>query len=90
VIQIDEPPDTAACATCGPLVWLWSRRREAWVAFIAAPDGGPHAIRPHPCRHAQDYPTWREVREPDPPSAEYVEARKAIGHKIEKLNEESE
>jgi hypothetical protein len=81
VIQIDEPPDQAACSTCGPLQWLYSRRRNAWVAFIAAPAGGQHAIRPHPCRHAQDYATWREVREPDPPNELYVEARKAIKNK---------
>jgi hypothetical protein len=90
VIEVAEPPDTAACATCGPLTWLYSRRREAWVAFIAAPDGGPHAIRPHPCRFAQDYATWREVRQPAPPTEEYRRAYEAIGHKTEKLNENEE
>ncbi len=76
MIQIEDAPTRTACATCGPLTWLYSSRRRAWVAFIPAP--GEHTLRPHPCRFAQDPATWREVRQSDPPSAAYLAAKVAL------------
>jgi hypothetical protein len=79
VIEIPEPPNITGCAPCGsPLIWLYSARRGAWVAFVDAPKSGQHAIRPHPCRHAQDPVTWRSLDHGDPPSAEYVAAKQAL------------
>jgi hypothetical protein len=78
-MEIPDPPTTAACASCGPLVWLYSARRGVWVAFNPAPaEDRPHALNPHPCRHAQDYETWKLVHNPDEPSAEYLAARAAL------------
>lgn len=60
MIEIPDPPAQPVCATCGPLLWLYSARKAAWVAFIAVAEGR-HAITPHPCRHAQEPRTWREI-----------------------------
>lgn len=76
MIEIDEPPDTAACSTCGGLVWLWSPRRLAWVAFVLQPDRD--LLRVHGCRHAQDFATWKDTQHGVPPPAEYVEAKRAL------------
>lgn len=77
MIEIPEPPNITGCAPCGsPLIWLYSARRSAWVAFV--PAGDEHAIRPHPCRHSQDLPTWRSLDHGDPPSAAYLAAKQAL------------
>lgn len=80
MIQIDDVPNVAGCASCGPLIWLYSPRRAAWVAFIAAPAAGPHALRPHPCRHAQDLPTWRDLQTAPTPQQHEINAagRRAV------------
>lgn len=77
--EIPDPPNRPACSACmTPLVWLWSPRRTAWVAFIPAPAGGQHAITPHPCRGPTDPPTWRTTHPAAPPSAEYLAAKAAL------------
>ncbi len=76
MIEIPDPPTATDCAACGPLTWLYSARRSAWVAFVGA--GDQHTIRPHPCRHAQEPATWREIRQPAPPSPEYLAAKAAL------------
>jgi hypothetical protein len=78
-MEIPDPPTTAACASCGPLVWLYSARRVVWVAFIqAAAETRPHAITPHPCRHAQDQTTWKSLAAvPDPGQADINAAGRA-------------
>lgn len=86
MIEIDEPPDIAACASCGGLVWLWSPRRLAWVAFVLQPERD--LLRIHGCRHAQDLATWREIPHGDPPNDDYREAREAIKNKNRIDNEE--
>jgi len=59
MIQITEPPDVAACSTCmSPLSWLWSAKRQNWVAVIPL---DRITFRLHQCRHAQDLPTWRDI-----------------------------
>lgn len=90
MIEIAEPPDIAACASCGSvLVWLYSFRTKR--TFSVIPDETEHGtFRLHTCRHAQDYPTWKAVRQPDPPNSEYRQAYEAIGHKTEKINENEE
>jgi hypothetical protein len=74
-MEIPDPPGRTECADCGPLVWLWSPRRSAWVAFVPAPAGGAHAIRPHPCRSAQDPATWRDLRATPAPEQFDINAR---------------
>jgi hypothetical protein len=78
-MEIPDPPTTAACASCGPLVWLWSARRAVWVAFNPAPaEDRPHALNPHPCRHAQDTTTWKSLAAvPDPGQADINAAGRA-------------
>lgn len=81
MIQVEEPPDIAACASCGSvLVWLYSFRTGK--TFSAVPDETERGtFRVHTCRHAQDYPTWKAVRRRDEPTEEYRQAYEAIGHK---------
>lgn len=87
MIQIDEPPDQRACTGCmNPLVWLYSPRRTAWVSFVPGPD--PLSLKVHQCAPGQDLPTWRIVREPDPPNELYRQAYEAIGHKNQDRIEE--
>lgn len=77
--EIPDPPARPVCSRCmAPLIWLYSARRETWVAFIPAPQGGPHAITPHPCRSNGDPPTWRDRHRTAPPSAEYLAAKAAL------------
>lgn len=80
MIEIDEPPDIAACAPCmQPLIWLWSPRRKAWVSVTPGPE--PDLLKVHGCRKLQDFPTWKDLPHGDPPSQEYREAREAIKNK---------
>lgn len=59
MIQIPEPPDIAACSECmHPLLWMWTARRSAWVAFVAV---DRLTLRFHECRPLQDVPTWRAI-----------------------------
>lgn len=86
MIEIDEPPTIRACAGCvNPLHWLWSPRRRAWVSFV--PGSDPLSLRVHQCLPAQDIPTWKAVREPEPPSPEYLAARKALAGQQERTEE---
>lgn len=67
MITIDDPPTKFACASCAkPLHWLYSARRHAWVAFVPS---GDLQLTVHGCKHAQDAPTWRDVRRVDPATA---------------------
>jgi hypothetical protein len=76
-MEIPDPNGPPVCSTCGPVSWMWSLRREAWVAFI--PDLGDRELyRLHRCEHAQDPKTWRQVRAGDPPSPEYRKTRSKI------------
>jgi hypothetical protein len=76
---MDVPDCTGppVCSTCGPLSWLYSLRRGAWVAFVGDPLDGT-LLRVHRCEHAQDRATWRQVRAGDPPSSEYRKTRNKI------------
>jgi hypothetical protein len=57
-LAVDDPPAVRACASCAsPLHWLYSPRRQAWVAFVPVdpttktpPRGGPCAAAHHPPR----------------------------------------
>lgn len=86
MIEIDEPPDIAACASCGGLVWLWSPRREAWVCFVLQVERD--LLRVHGCRHAQDYVTWKELPHRTTPPEAYVEARELLKSKTQDRTEE--
>lgn len=78
MIEIEEPPNTNGCASCASvLVWLWSARKKAWVAFVPDPLD-PTVLRVHGCAHAQDRATWRELPHGDPPSDEYREIKEQL------------
>lgn len=76
-MEIQEPPDRAACATCSrPLVWLWSAKTQRWVSFVPV---DPETLRIHRCRELGEMPTWRQTQKADPPSAEYLQVRQQLG-----------
>lgn len=75
-LTIDEPPDVKACAACpSPLVWLWSPRRNGWVAFVPVDET---TLKVHPCRELQEPGTWRDLRRGDPPNETYIEAKQHL------------
>lgn len=77
MIEIPEPPDKQFCASCSSaLSWLWSSKRQAWVAIVSA--GTPDAYKLHPCQHAQDPGTWRSLPRGEPPNVEYLAAKQKI------------
>lgn len=85
MITIPLPPDIAACAPCmQPLIWLWSKRRNAWVSFTPGP--AADLLKVHACRKLQDFPTWKDVPHGDPPSEPYVEFKEQLKNRID--NEE--
>ena len=67
MIEIDEPPDIAACAERSvPIVWLWSPRSGKWKAWEPVSED-PEVIRRHRCgRHGDPLPTWRYIQQQDP------------------------
>ena len=67
MIEIEEPPDIAACTTCmRPLVWLFSGRRSIWVAFATEPTD-IELLRVHRCRLEGGQPmSWRYLEPQDP------------------------
>lgn len=73
MIQVDDPPDVKACASChSPLLWLYSFRTGRTFSVVAVDN---ETLKVHGCQHAQDAVTWRSLRRGTPPTAEYVEAR---------------
>lgn len=88
-IAIPAPRGQApACSTCGPLAWLYSKTRGAWVAFVPDPVDRD-VLRVHKCAHAQHPPTWRQLPHGDPPNDLYVEAKNKItGRSVTHLHEE--
>lgn len=74
-MEAAEPPDRAACAACGPLIWMLSARTRRWVAWVQV---DTTTVRLHPCRSAQDPVTWREMpRRPGPVQVEINRAGRA-------------
>ena len=82
MIEIPEPPEPRACASCNlPIAWLWPARTQRWVAFVAA-EGPKYTITPHLCGPPlQDRQLWRALPHGDPPSAVYIEIKKQIASK---------
>jgi hypothetical protein len=78
-MQIPEAPEPDVCATCGPLSWQYSKRREVWLCFVAAGERGTQKL--HGCCHAQDAKTWREIPHGDPPNTVYKIAKARIAAK---------
>jgi len=62
VIEIEEPPNIRACATCSrALTWLWSYRLEKPVAFVADP-ASTRTLHVHECEHnGLPPPNWRQL-----------------------------
>lgn len=62
MIEIDEPPDIAACASCAkPLRWFWGpawSEKPEWAAFVPDADRLPVL---HMCRRLQGPHTWRQL-----------------------------
>jgi hypothetical protein len=80
-LTVDDPPAVRACASCAsPLHWLYSPRRQAWVAFVPV---DPTTLRVHPCRSAQDPATWRSLRRGDPPNDEYLAVKAQLKERTE-------
>jgi hypothetical protein len=76
VIEIPEPPDIQACASCMcPLSWLFSARRSEWVAFVPN-TADNRTLHLHGCRDRHAPPSWRDYPSPwesaDPGAAERV------------------
>ncbi len=67
MIEIDEPPDIRACASCSrSLTWLWSYRLEKPVAFVADL-ASTRTLHVHECeRHGLPAPPWRQLELQDP------------------------
>lgn len=62
MIEIEEPPDIRACATCSrPLVWMWSYRLQKPVAFVSD-RASTRTLHVHECdRHGLPEPSWRQL-----------------------------
>lgn len=80
MIEIDEPPDIAACGQCArPLRWFWGpagAEEPEWTAFI--PDDNRLPVL-HGCRRLQGPRTWRQLAlVPDPDQAERNAAGRAL------------
>lgn len=63
MIQIDDPPDALACASCtSPLDWVWHARRKCWYAIARWPgDPDPTVVKIHTCRLPGVERSWRDV-----------------------------
>lgn len=59
-------------------VALVAAHQPVGVAFIPAPQGGLHAITPHPCRSTDGLPTWRDQHRATEPNPEYLAAKAAL------------
>lgn len=86
-MTIPTCPGAPVCATCGPVSWMWSLRRQTWVAFI--PDRSDReTYRLHRCEFGQDVSTWRQLPHGTPPNDLYVEAKNKITGSEKKLTKE--
>jgi hypothetical protein len=84
VIEIEEPPDIAACATFAvPLVWLWSPRAERWKSFEPL-DGDLDVMKRHRCeRHGGDVPPpYKQVTFNEAPDPTLVERAHAGAERV--------
>lgn len=78
MIEIPDAPTVNACATCdSSLTWLYSARKQAWIAFVVQPLDTT-LLRVHGCRHAQHPPTWRQLPRREPPNAEYLAVKATL------------
>lgn len=61
MIEIPEPPDIRACASCmSALLWLWSPRTAKWQSFATEPTD-THLLRVHRCRERDArLPSWKD------------------------------
>lgn len=74
-MTIPDPPSKAACGSCmDPLLWLYSPRTSAWVAFVADAVE-PTTLHLHRCQHAQDPVTWRTLQFRAPGSQSVINRR---------------
>lgn len=81
MIEIAEPPDVKACASCASVLsWLWSPIREGWICVVPL---DARTFQLHGCRHAQEPATWRQLHRGDPPSGEYRIVREQLRTGIE-------
>lgn len=82
MIHIPDAPTIQACTTCWrPIVWLWSPRTEAWVAFAPQPADN-RVLRVDDCKRADvdRMPSWRDaaVTGHDPNAAERTARGRAL------------
>lgn len=87
MIEIPEPPDIRACASCmSALLWLWSPRKGEWVSFATEPTD-THVLRVHRCRDRDArLPSWRDRppfgAPPEPDVAERVHRHAAMAGEV--------
>lgn len=92
MIEIEEPPDIAACSTYAvPLVWLWSPRAARWKSYEPV-DSDLDLMRRHRCeRHGDPDPKWRQLtfnEEPDPVLVERAHAgAERVRQELQQLGE---
>lgn len=92
MIEIDEPPDIAACASCArPIRWFWGPGRSEkpeWTAFVPDSDRLPVL---HTCRRLQAPHTWRQLSlVPQPDQADRNAAGRAQVEEAIKNKERTE
>lgn len=92
MIQIEEPPDIAACGHCArPLRWFWGPAgadKPEWTAFVPDADRLPTL---HTCRRLQGPHTWRQLSlVPAPDQAERNAAGRALAEEEIKKNRTDE
>lgn len=87
-IEIPEPPDAAACATCmSAITWVWHQRSERWMSIVVDPVDRTR-LRLDVCRELRNpghMPNWRDpVRTSAPDSPARAAARAAArGEQVE-------
>lgn len=80
-MEIPDPPRQTECTLCWrPLSWLWSPKRDAWVALVRDVRD-PEVAREHRCPIGDARPDWRQAPLPfapvDPAVAERARAGRA-------------
>lgn len=83
MIEIEEPPDIAACSTfMVPLTWLYSARAAKWKSYELV-DADTDTIRRHRCeRHSKPDPVWRQLTFNEEPDPELVERAHAGAERV--------
>lgn len=82
MIEIPDPPRQTECTLCWrPLSWLWSPKRNGWVALVRDVSD-PEVAREHRCPLRDERRDWRQAPLPfspvDPRAATRARAGRAL------------